>query len=254
MAPTLLLAACSSNVGSTSAHRTPATRATSPVVTTTPAPTTPAPTTTAPTTTTTLPAHLAAPGAPTPFATPAPSGDGTWSAAGRSVDGVPAVYETELVPPGGTQEAGIAWMDTDLCSGQLYRLQEPGRRSLPVHGAHRAGAGHHPGRRLQRRLPHEGRRGGYYTEGKTVVPLVAGAASLVIDADGTVTVGAWGSDVTMTPNVVAVRQNLVPLVEGGRPTAEATSPDWQAWATPAGPRRVPRACPGSSTSGAPAPG
>jgi len=71
--------------------------------------------------------------------------------------------------------------------------------------------------------------GGYYTEGRTVVPLVAGAASLVIDADGTVTVGAWGSDVSMAPDVVAVRQNLVPLVAGGQPTAQASSPDWQTW-------------------------
>ena len=68
--------------------------------------------------------------------------------------------------------------------------------------------------------------GGYYTEGRLIDPLVAGAASLVIYADGSVTVGAWGRDVTMTPNVVAIRQNLVPLVAGGRPTAQAASADW----------------------------
>jgi hypothetical protein len=33
---------------------------------------------------------------------------------------VPAVYETTLVPPGGTQPAGIAWMDTGLLSARLY--------------------------------------------------------------------------------------------------------------------------------------
>jgi hypothetical protein len=33
----------------------------------------------------------------------------------------------------------------------------------------------------------------------------------------------------MAPNVVAVRQNLVPLVAGGQPTAQASGPDWQAW-------------------------
>ncbi len=48
-------------------------------------------------------------------------------------------------------------------------------------------------------------------------------------ADGSVTVGAWGSDVTMTPDVVAVRQNLVPLVEGGQPTAQAANADWHVW-------------------------
>jgi hypothetical protein len=71
--------------------------------------------------------------------------------------------------------------------------------------------------------------GGYYTQGRTIYPLVAGAASLVIYADGSVTIGAWGTDVTMAPNVTAVRQNLVPLVAGGQPTPQALSPDWQAW-------------------------
>jgi hypothetical protein len=67
-----------------------------------------------------------------------------------------------------------------------------------------------------------------------VAPLVAGAASLVIYADGTVDVGAWGSDVVMTPDVVAVRQNLVPLVADGQPTALAAGGDWQAWGNTCG--------------------
>jgi hypothetical protein len=38
----------------------------------------------------------------------------------------------------------------------------------------------------------------------------------------------------MSRKVVAVRQNLVPLVAGGRPTALAASPDWQAWGNTCG--------------------
>jgi len=71
--------------------------------------------------------------------------------------------------------------------------------------------------------------GGYYTDGREVVPLVTGAASLVIYFDGSVTVGSWGTTVRMTPSVVSVRQNLVPLVAGGLPTPTAMSPDWQVW-------------------------
>jgi hypothetical protein len=77
-------------------------------------------------------------------------------------------------------------------------------------------------------------RGGYYTEGKTIDPLVAGAASLVTYADGSVTVGAWGTDVSMAPNVTGVRQNLVPLVAGGQPTSLALSQDWAAWGNTCG--------------------
>jgi hypothetical protein len=60
-------------------------------------------------------------------------------------------------------------------------------------------------------------RGGWYADGKTLVPLVDGAASLVITRDGRTRIGAWGTDVTMTPAVVAVRQNLQLVVRGGHP-------------------------------------
>ena len=75
--------------------------------------------------------------------------------------------------------------------------------------------------------------GGYYTEGRMIVPLRRGAASLVIYADGSVAIGAWGRDVTMTRHVVAVRQNLVPLVTAGLPTRAAAG-NWRAWGSTCG--------------------
>lgn len=76
--------------------------------------------------------------------------------------------------------------------------------------------------------------GGYYTEGRMVDPLKVGAASLVIYANGNIDVGSWGSDVAMGPKVVSVRQNLVPLVAGGRPTPQAASANWQIWGNTCG--------------------
>jgi hypothetical protein len=58
--------------------------------------------------------------------------------------------------------------------------------------------------------------GGYYTDGKAVIALRDGAASFVIYKDGSSTVGQWGRDVTMTPGVVSVRQNLDLLVDGSQ--------------------------------------
>ena len=229
------LSACSVGPGG-STGPTGALRTTTSLSTTTVPPTTTTTTTTVPpTTTTTAPPHLAPPAPLAALVTPAPAGDGAWAPAGRSVAGVPAVYETQLVPPGGTQEAGIAWMDTRLLAGQLYS----GSKS-PGGGPYQFTAPIAPAQATTVVAAFNGgflmkdAGGGYYTEGKTVVPLVDGAASLVIDADGSVTVGAWGSDLTMTPSVVAVRQNLVPLVEGGQATAPATSPDWQAWGNTCG--------------------
>lgn len=163
-------------------------------------------------------------------APPVVSGEGVWRAAGRRVDGVPAVYETTLVPPGGTQPAGIAWMNTHLLAARLYSGSEspgggPYRYTAPIEepNARRLVAAFNGGFKMN------AARGGYYTEGRMIDPLRPGAASLVIYADGSADVGAWGSDVTMTPNVVAVRQNLVPLVAAGRPAPLATSRNWQAW-------------------------
>lgn len=177
------------------------------------------------------PGPLAPPRALTPFVAGAsPADDGSWSPAGRPVEGYRAVYETALVPPGGSSPAGIAWMDTRLLSARLYSGSlSPGggpyTYTAPVEPPQAATlvAAFNGGFQMK------DAGGGYYTEGRLVVPLRAGAASLVIYRDGSVDVGAWGTDVRMTPDVVAVRQNLVPLVAAKEPTALAMSADWQAW-------------------------
>jgi len=163
---------------------------------------------------------------------------GIWQPSGRLVGGQAAIYETLLVPPGDTKRAGIAWMDTSLLSARLYSGSlSPGggpfKYTAPVATAEAASlvAAFNGG--FQMKDAH----GGYYTEGRLVKPLVQGAASLVIYADGAVTVGAWGTDVTMTPTVVAVRQNLYPLVVNGEPAARANTRTWRVWGStcPCGP-------------------
>jgi Phosphodiester glycosidase len=179
-----------------------------------------------------LAGELPLPAALVPFGTGAA---GAWRPAGRHVDGAPAVYETTLVPPGGTQAAGIAWMDTALLSARLYSGSEspgggPYRYTAPIQAAQAVSlvAAFNGGFKMA------DAHGGYYTEGRVIDPLARGAASLVIYASGRVTVGAWGTDVRMAPDVAAVRQNLVPLVADGRPTALAASADWQAWGNTCG--------------------
>jgi hypothetical protein len=158
------------------------------------------------------------------------AGAGVWQPAGRLVGGKPALYETLIVPPGDSKRAGIAWMDTKLLSARLYSgSMSPGggpyKYTAPVTrtAASSLVAAFNGGFKMA------DAHGGYYTEGRLIKPLVRGSASLVIYADGSITVGAWGSDVTMTPSVVAVRQNLFPLVAGGKPTALAATPRWRTW-------------------------
>jgi hypothetical protein len=164
-------------------------------------------------------------------------GQGTvgWHPAGRLVDGMPAVYEATLVPPGGTLRAGLAWLDTKLLSARLYSGSvSPGGLGYKFTAPVLPGAAATLVAAFNGGFKMADAHGGYYTEGKLIDPLVTGDASVVIYADGAITVGAWGTDVRMTPSVVAVRQNLVPLVAGGKPTALAASPDWQAWGNTCG--------------------
>ena len=67
-------------------------------------------------------------------------------------------------------------------------------------------------------------KGGVLAFGRSFRDLAAGQASFVVFADGSFTVGLWGRDVGPGPNVVAVRQNLPLLVDGGAPTPAAASP------------------------------
>lgn len=126
-------------------------------------------------------------------------------------------------------------MDTRLLAARLYSgSRSPGggpyRYTAPVQSgvARRLVAAFNGGFMMH------AARGGYYTEGRVIDRLRPGAASLVIYAGGSVNVGAWDADVRMTPTVVAIRQNLAPLVAGGRPTPLARSGDWQAWGATCG--------------------
>ena len=171
---------------------------------------------------------LPAPTTLRPFASPAQPGEGVWHAAGRRVDGVAAVYETSLRPPGSGQPTGVAWMDSRLLAARLYSGSVspgggPWRFTAPVLPAQAATlvAAFNGGFKMS------AAGGGYYTQRRVVVPLRTGAASMVLYANGSTAIGAWGTDVSMTPAVTDVRQNLDLLVDAGQPTAQTA--DWQSW-------------------------
>ncbi len=159
---------------------------------------------------------------------------GAWRPAGRRVLGFPAVYETRLVPPAGRLAAGIAWMDTRLLSARLYSGSlSPGggpyRFTAPIEPAQAASlvAAFNGGFQMS------AAEGGYFTQGRLIDPLRRGAASLVIYSGGRVAIGTWGHGLSLTRRVVGVRQNLVLLVSGGRPTVAARG-NWHRWGSTCG--------------------
>ena len=72
--------------------------------------------------------------------------------------------------------------------------------------------------------------GGTEIDGQTLVPLLPGMASLVVDSDGTAHIGVWGSSVPVPGEEVAsVRQNLPPLLDNGQPSPDIDDvADWGA--------------------------
>jgi hypothetical protein len=176
-------------------------------------------------------APLPTPKAVPTFQRPALAGEGVWHPSGRLVNGRAAVYTTTVRLPGTSSvEAGIAWMDTRLLRATLYSGSlSPGGSSWKYSAPISASASRTLVAAFSGGFLLKDSKGGYLSEGHTVAPLRVGAASLVIYRDGFATVGQWGRDVSMTPNVVAVRQNLTLLVDNGRPVPGLNPSDIKTW-------------------------
>lgn len=177
------------------------------------------------------PAHLPAP-PPVPLVVrPALPKEGAWQPVGPRIDGIPGMYEAQFradtVYTGEITSA--VWIDPKLLRVALVPGQtDPGGRwSIPpyITEAERAKveAAFNGG------FLFSDANGGFYLDGRTAVPLVRGAASLVLYRNGALNVGSWGTEVHMTPQVMAVLQNLVPMVDHGRVSPSATYQDFRVW-------------------------
>jgi Phosphodiester glycosidase len=182
--------------------------------------------------------HLPAPAPLVPFAHPRLQGEGVWVPAGRRVAGIPAVYTTFMRPDSVHTSVvdGVAWMDTRLLSATLYSGSYiPGggpyvhTAPIPPAAARTLVTAFNAGFRMQ------DANGGYYTQGRLEIPLRPGAASFVIDTNGSVRIGAWDrGGLTMSPRVAAVRQNLNLLLQGGHPVPGLHASDTTQWGSTLG--------------------
>jgi hypothetical protein len=159
-------------------------------------------------------------------------GEGVWHPVARRVDGLPAVYETWVRPDAvhTSLVVGVAWMDSKLLRAKLYSGSTipgggPYRNTAPVSRA----ASRSLVAAFNAGFLMNNAGGGYYTDGKTILPLRKGAASFVIYRNGTVNIGDWGRDATLTPDVVSVRQNLDLLVRNGKPVPGLNPNDTAQW-------------------------
>jgi Phosphodiester glycosidase len=177
------------------------------------------------------PGHLAPPAAVHLLVTPALPHEGQWNATGPPVDGGPGMYVAQFRADTiyTSQITSAVWIDpTRLRIDLVAGAREPGGTwTTPpfVGGADLAHvvAAFNGGFRFQ------DAHGGFYLDGQTAVPLRAGAASLVLYRDHHVAVGLWNRDVSMTPEVTAVLQNLVLLVDAGHLDPSASYTDTKIW-------------------------
>jgi hypothetical protein len=183
------------------------------------------------TTTTTHPPGLSAP-SPVPLVVqPALAGEGDWQATGPLVHGVPAMYVAQFRADDiyTSQITSAVWIDPKLLRLELVPgSTEPG------------GTWAHPPYVTPSELPYlvaafnggfrfQDARGGIYLEGRAGVPLVRGAASFVIYRDGRVNIGTWGTELSMSPSVESVLQNVVLLVDHAQLAPSATYTDNAIW-------------------------
>jgi hypothetical protein len=135
------------------------------------------------------------------------------------INGKPAIQVGFLRPDAQHTSylAGIAIMQTSLLRFSQYPgFSEPGQLSKLGVADHLAGtdlvglvATFNSAFKVKDSL------GGYYQNGVTLRPLVAGKAALVIYSDGHLEIGSWGSELAMNPKVISVRQNLSLLIDNG---------------------------------------
>ncbi len=185
----------------------------------------------APAVTKSAPTHLPPP-SPVPLVvSPALPGEGQWQPTGPLVGGHPAMYVAQYRADTiyTSQITTAVWIDPTALRVRLQPgAQEPGGTwpqppYLMGSTAARAVAAFNGGFRLQ------DAHGGFYLNGRTAAPLQPGAASVVLYNNGSVNIGAWGTEVTMTPQVKAVLQNLVPMVDNGQVAPDATYHDTRVW-------------------------
>jgi hypothetical protein len=158
--------------------------------------------------------------------------EGVWQPTGRLVGGMPAVYTTYVRPDAvhTSYYTGLMWLDTKLLhANYVVGLEQPGGGSnpwgsqIPPDQVPNAIAAFNSGFKM------DSANGGAYLDGQQIVPLRDGSASLVIKQDGSADVGVWGRDFAMTPDVKAVRQNLVLIVDNGQPNPQLQENDTTAF-------------------------
>jgi hypothetical protein len=70
---------------------------------------------------------------------------------------------------------------------------------------------------------------GMMVDNATLLPPIDGIATVAIYKNGDVRIGAWGTDIVPSTDIIAYRQNCPPLIENGQITSYVFNPSRQLW-------------------------
>jgi len=179
-----------------------------------------------------------------PTATPPPSSDVVsappqigWQAYGPTVNGAPLMAQTMIMINPGQSYAGTALVRIDLSQLQLHVMAgnlEPAHPSgiaqaipnlgmVPPQDYNNLVAAFNGG--------FKGIHGHYgmMMNEVTLLQPIDGLATIALYQDGSVRIGAWGSDILPSPDMVAFRQNCPPLITAGQFNPALFNNDRRAW-------------------------
>ncbi|MBL7260231.1 hypothetical protein [Paractinoplanes lichenicola] len=172
---------------------------------------------------------------PTLPGVPALPGESVWTPGRTDANGRPLIYTSYLRPDPQHQSvvAGVAWMRAGGSTAHLVAgTVQPGgpawagNAAVPWQDVPQLVATFNSGFKMA------DIHGGFYLNGQYARPLLDNQASVVIDKQGRITVGAWNRDVALSADTVAVRQNLEMIVESGRPVAGLSRNPSGRWGSP----------------------
>ena len=165
-----------------------------------------------------------------PQAQPPLPGEGSWQPL-VSVHGEPAIRAAFLRPDAQHTSylVGVAWLNQKLVKTVLHPgYKVPGTAGLSQPSEVPRSERDSLLATFNSGFTMNSSNGGYWQDGKTVVPLRRGAASMVLYKDGRMDVLQWNA-ANPGPDVAAVRQNLGLLVDHGAITPDVNSPTTSTW-------------------------
>jgi hypothetical protein len=172
-----------------------------------------------------------APPAPIPAqAKPALPGEGTWQTL-ADVNGQPAIRAAFLRPDSQHTSylVGVTWMNQNLVKTALHPgYTVPGTAGLSESSQITSSERDALLATFNSGFTMVDANGGYWQDGRTIVPLEQGGASMVFYKDGRMDVVRWNS-ATPGPDVAAVRQNLHLLIDHGAISPDVNSTFTSTW-------------------------